>query len=235
MSELYRHFARSWAQSLDFSDEALLSLYNHESYGTELSENNGFAVGKKYLNLQVTMWREDLRRGWLAKWELYETDLPNWWFDSILDGLYDNCTYVELMYECTKDFKFNINRPCSKETIMSEVQPNGIPADQLQEDADQVFPNQNESGTIDPLEPADTEKLKNIRNTKPGDEDTVGKDTVGQGQPTQQKVRQEPSLPPVSVPVEKNFENIDEFYDPLETERAQADRDSQDRGSAKAE
>lgn len=102
MSELYRLFASNMGE-LDFSDEALLSMYNYESYGTALSPKNGFAVGKQYLNLQVTMWREDLRRGWLFKHELYEDErFPHWWLDSALDGTYRNATYQELLAECRK-------------------------------------------------------------------------------------------------------------------------------------
>lgn len=101
MSELYRYFAVSMSSKLDFSDVALLSLYNHESYGTSLSPNNGFAVGKQYLNLQVTMWREDLRRGWLAKHELHEDPIfPHWWLDSVLKGVYTGSTYQEILREC---------------------------------------------------------------------------------------------------------------------------------------
>lgn len=101
MAELYRYFAASMSSKLDFSEEAELSLYNHESYGCLLSPNNGFAVGKQYLNLQVTMWREDLRRGWLFKHELYEDpNLPHWWLDSVLKGLYSGSTYSEILNEC---------------------------------------------------------------------------------------------------------------------------------------
>lgn len=101
MAELYRYFATSMSSKLDFSEEAELNLYNHESYGLPLSQNNGFAVGKQYLNLQVTMWREDLRRGWLFKHELYEDpNLPHWWLDSVLKGLYSGSTYKEILNEC---------------------------------------------------------------------------------------------------------------------------------------
>jgi hypothetical protein len=103
MSELYRFFASGKSSKLDFSDEALLSLYNHESYGTPLSEQNGFAVGKQYLNLQVTMWREDLRRGWLFKSELYEDpNLPHWWLDSVLQHTYTGATWAQLQAECRR-------------------------------------------------------------------------------------------------------------------------------------
>jgi hypothetical protein len=91
MAALYRVFADSWSHRLDFSDEALLSLYNHESYGTRLSPNNGYAVGKQYLNLQVTMWREDLAAGLIFKWELYDDErFPHWWLDSVLDNKLDH-------------------------------------------------------------------------------------------------------------------------------------------------
>jgi hypothetical protein len=103
MSELYKVFAAGWSDSLDFSDEALLSLYNHESYGVALTPQNGFAVGKQYLNLQVTMWREDIRRGWIFKHELYEDPkFPHWWLDSALGGVYNGATYQEILAECTR-------------------------------------------------------------------------------------------------------------------------------------
>lgn len=99
MSELYRLFADDWKHVLDFSDDALLSLYNHESYGTSLSDRNGFAVGKKYLNLQVTAWIECLREGTLAKFELYQDPLfsnHHWWLDSVLKNVYTGITYSQL-------------------------------------------------------------------------------------------------------------------------------------------
>lgn len=102
MSELYFHFASGFDR-LDFSDESLLSLYNHESYGTELNQNNGFAVGKKYLNVQVSMWREDLIRGWICKSELYEDGkYPEWWLDSVLDNLYSGLTVQDVMDRCRR-------------------------------------------------------------------------------------------------------------------------------------
>lgn len=88
--------------SLDFSDEALISMYNFESYGTELSPKNGFAVGKKYLNLQVNAWKEMLREGTLAKFELYEDpSYPHWWLDDILKNTYTGMTYADLLKAST--------------------------------------------------------------------------------------------------------------------------------------
>lgn len=103
MAELYKYFARNMSSKLDFSEEAEVSLFNHESYGTPLSPNNGYAVGKRYLNLNVTMWREDLRRGWLFKHELYsDPELPHWWLDSVLGGLYENSSYTVILKECNQ-------------------------------------------------------------------------------------------------------------------------------------
>lgn len=114
MTELYAHFGAPMAASLDFSDEALLSLYNHESYGTALSPRNGFAVGKQYLNLQVTSWREAIRRGIIARFELYEDPAyPHWWLDSVLKDIYAGMTYASLLAECKKDYEFT--RPALEE------------------------------------------------------------------------------------------------------------------------
>ena len=47
MSELYRLFGSQW-QNLDFSDDALIEMFNSESYGTEVDKNkNGFYIGKQ--------------------------------------------------------------------------------------------------------------------------------------------------------------------------------------------
>ena len=91
MSELYRVFAEDWKHVLDFSDESLLELYNYESYGGRIDAKNGFAVGKKYLNLHVTEWREEIKQGMLFKHELYnDPSLPHWWLDSVLKGVDNN-------------------------------------------------------------------------------------------------------------------------------------------------
>lgn len=100
MSELYRLFADPWKHALDFSDDALISLYNRESYGTPLSDNNGFAVGKQYLNLQVTAWQEMMREGTLTRRELY--DDPKYadhheWLDSVLKNTYSGYTYEDIL------------------------------------------------------------------------------------------------------------------------------------------
>ncbi len=91
MSEVYRIFSSDWKHVLDYSDKMLLELYNHESYGGSISPKNGFAVGKKYLNLHVTGWKEQIAQGLLFKQELYDDPkFPHWWLDSVLKGVKDN-------------------------------------------------------------------------------------------------------------------------------------------------
>lgn len=87
MSEVYRRFGRDWAHTHDFSDEMLVELYNSESYGGPVSPLNGFALGKKWLNVCVAMWKEDLEKGYLFKEELYK-DFPHWWLDSVLKDMH---------------------------------------------------------------------------------------------------------------------------------------------------
>ena len=61
-------------------------MFDHESHGTKVEANNGFKVGKQYLNVQVSAWREDLRDGLLTKGELYaDPAFPKWWLDAVLE------------------------------------------------------------------------------------------------------------------------------------------------------
>lgn len=90
MCEVYRLFAQDWANCSTFTDEDIIELYNHESYGTPLRQHtpdkpgNGYALGKKWLNVTVAMWMEDIALGTLFKHELYEDGaLPHWWLDKL--------------------------------------------------------------------------------------------------------------------------------------------------------
>lgn len=93
MSEVYRHFAREAEHCLDLSDEALLELYNYESFGGSTpSPKNGFYFGKRMLNLNVTMWKEDIERSILFKWELYDDpSYPHWWLDQVISDVVQGC------------------------------------------------------------------------------------------------------------------------------------------------
>lgn len=98
MAEIYREFGHDVSPNSDFSDTAIIELYNHESYGTILGADNGFAIGKRYLNLQVTSWKEALLEGSISKSELYEDEkYPTWWLDSVLKNLYKDQTYTSML------------------------------------------------------------------------------------------------------------------------------------------
>lgn len=87
MAELYKYFARHWEHVLDFSDNALLEMFNSESYGTKVNPKNGYLVGKQWLNVTVTCWKEDIALGSLFVRELYEDgNFPEWWLDGIFRG-----------------------------------------------------------------------------------------------------------------------------------------------------
>lgn len=84
MCEVYKHFSKDWQHCLDYSEDMMLELYYSESYGDDVSETNGYFVGKRWLNVNVATWLEDIRKGYLFKYELYEDpDLPDWWLDKI--------------------------------------------------------------------------------------------------------------------------------------------------------
>jgi hypothetical protein len=82
---LYRYFGRHWEHCLDFSDDALFDLYTYESTGRgQVKPDNGFANGKKWMDVAVAQWREDFGNT-LWVFELYEDpDLPDWWLDKVL-------------------------------------------------------------------------------------------------------------------------------------------------------
>ena len=89
MADVYKLFAKSFG-NLDFSEKALQVMFEFESRGNGKIEidcfsatNNGYAVGKKWLNVMVSMWKEDIKSGLFNKKELYK-DFPKWWLDKIL-------------------------------------------------------------------------------------------------------------------------------------------------------
>ncbi len=86
MSEIYKNFGSPWESVLDFSDEMLIEMFNHESYGKSVSKNNGFLVGKKWMDVNVKMWNEDIAKGYLLRKELYQDEkYPSWWLDKVLN------------------------------------------------------------------------------------------------------------------------------------------------------
>ena len=84
MAVLYQQFAEGWT-GLHFSDISLLEMYNAESHGTLVNEKtNGFYVGKQWMGVTVSMWKEDHLSGHFSYLELYRDDrLPHWWLDRV--------------------------------------------------------------------------------------------------------------------------------------------------------
>lgn len=66
----YRRHARGFAG--DYSERALKEQYEHETLGREVSETNGFAVGKKFLDVTLKAQRQDFAEGLFTKRELLE-------------------------------------------------------------------------------------------------------------------------------------------------------------------
>lgn len=70
----YKAMTEGWPNAkLDFSENAALAMHDWESLGAELPpENNGYRIGKEKLDLQVTMWRDEMAAGRLFVFELRE-------------------------------------------------------------------------------------------------------------------------------------------------------------------
>ena len=86
MANIYRIFSKAWEQSLCFSTENLEAMYRYESFGEPIPcpQLNGFYQGKKWLDVQVSTWKQDIMNGLLFLDELYEDPLfPDWWLDKI--------------------------------------------------------------------------------------------------------------------------------------------------------
>lgn len=86
MSQVYLYFARDYLDHLTFTDDMLVELYTYESTGKgSLSESNGYAMGKRNIDIAVAAWTDDLNNGMLFLHELYEDEnLPHWFLDKVL-------------------------------------------------------------------------------------------------------------------------------------------------------
>jgi hypothetical protein len=99
MAEIYKIFGQDpFMTKLDFSEQAKQEMYEFESTGKgnislDMFSNsfNGYAYGKKMLNITVAMWKEDIEKGLLFLKELYYPSLPNdakfphWWLNKIFN------------------------------------------------------------------------------------------------------------------------------------------------------
>ena len=67
----------------------MIDLFNNESYGTPVKPKNGYSLGKKWMDVTISMWLEDIDSGLLRRSELYEDEkFPHWWLDNVLKNTY---------------------------------------------------------------------------------------------------------------------------------------------------
>lgn len=94
-AEIYKLFIDDFDKDLDFSKEAMQEMYEYETFGTgdlkidifvSRGKVNGYAVGKKKMDITIKMWKDNIRKGLLYPVELYKDKYPHWWLDKILKG-----------------------------------------------------------------------------------------------------------------------------------------------------
>lgn len=121
MAEFYAKFAVY--SNMDFSDEALRQAFEAETYGIKHDlKNNGFAFGKKSMNITIAAWKQDLQDGLITKFELME-NYPEESFarevvQSAIENMeqgtffpYDNREEIRKIYLCSDDSKDGADSP----------------------------------------------------------------------------------------------------------------------------
>lgn len=90
MGELYKRFALTDHPDADFSADAAMAMYLRESTGKPLDRTervNGYAFGKKCMDITIAYWKEDVLSGGLLVDELLADGLPEWFLKRI--GVFD--------------------------------------------------------------------------------------------------------------------------------------------------
>lgn len=105
MAKLYKIFAPSYS-GITFTKEDMLQAYILETYGIKSTdpglfkpETNGYILGKKYMNLAVSEWKDAIHKGMLLRVELYEDPVfyeYHWWLDSIFN---ENDAHYERLHQ----------------------------------------------------------------------------------------------------------------------------------------
>jgi hypothetical protein len=91
MAEIYRLFSDDrW----DFSEQAAEAMFLFESRGVPVtSETNGYLIGKRFMDVTVTLWKKNIELGLLTKFELYadpEFKDHHWWLSKVIGPIYAN-------------------------------------------------------------------------------------------------------------------------------------------------
>lgn len=84
MAEIYKRFASDYPRA-DFSAEAAAAMYAHESTGAPLPDprTNGFALGKKWMDVTVAGWKEEIPQMGLLVSELQADGYPDWFLERV--------------------------------------------------------------------------------------------------------------------------------------------------------
>jgi hypothetical protein len=112
---LYKRFVPDRDNSMyDWSDDALLAAYRYETRGEgDLATTifsggkiNGYAHGKKLMDITISGWREMIEEGLFCKAELYD-EMPDMkeWLDRVLSGVALSKDGVELRSRMIKYVK----------------------------------------------------------------------------------------------------------------------------------
>ncbi len=84
MAEIYKCFAGDFKMA-DFSEDAMHAMYLHESTGAPLPDmrTNGYALGKKWMDVTVTGWKEEIPQMGLLISELRSDGYPDWFLNRV--------------------------------------------------------------------------------------------------------------------------------------------------------
>ncbi|MDE2103357.1 MAG: hypothetical protein KGL39_39315 [Patescibacteria group bacterium] len=85
MSEIYKRFAKEYPEA-DFSDEAAFAMYRHETFGYPMPKSekiNGFELGKKWMDVTVAGWKEEIPQLGLLVSELQTDGYPDWFLERV--------------------------------------------------------------------------------------------------------------------------------------------------------
>ena len=84
MAEIYKRFASDY-KTADFSEDAALAMYLHESTGAPLPDprTNGYALGKKWMDVTVAGWKEEIPQMCLLVSELQTDGYPDWFLKRV--------------------------------------------------------------------------------------------------------------------------------------------------------
>lgn len=86
MAEIYKRFipAISTDRTIDTDESAMYEMYNYETFGIPITNrNNGYFIGKKWMDITIKMWKEDIDNELLFVFELQNDGYPYWFLKKI--------------------------------------------------------------------------------------------------------------------------------------------------------